>query len=131
MLDAIDRAMADLHMCNVHRRDDRGSRWIRDNILSPCGDHRDLILKIALARFVNEPDALVKIDWLKPYDPVYLRNVLGAHQAAGGSIHRNAFKGPMPRSLNDDVDWERWNTVGMAIYAASGGAAGDLGGDRA
>jgi hypothetical protein len=98
--DALDAILAAQHFCNLHRRDDRTSIWVRVNIVEPRRDDPDSFLKIAVARFTNEIAALAEIDWLRPFDLVTLHDGLKARQARGETIFRTqAYKYPMPPEL--------------------------------
>jgi len=44
--------------CNLHRKNDRVSKWIIDNLLLPYEDCEDLFFIAAIARYVNLPTTL-------------------------------------------------------------------------
>jgi hypothetical protein len=92
-----DPVMAAAYLCNVHHKDDRGSRWKRANIIEPCRNDPDLAIKVAIAVFINEQAALAEIDWTAPLDLARYRTVLEAREARGEKIFRtDAYKPPMP-----------------------------------
>jgi hypothetical protein len=88
------------HFCNVRREDDRGTRWVTTNIVEPCRDDPDLFLKVAIARFINEPAALAELDWQASLDLANMLKVLEARQARGETVFRTkAYKYPMPPEI--------------------------------
>jgi DNA polymerase len=92
-----DPLLAVGHFCHIHHEDDQGSRWKIANIIAPNRDDPDLVVKVALACFINEPAALAEIDWQKPVDLGYYRTVLEARQVRGETVFRTkAYKPPMP-----------------------------------
>jgi hypothetical protein len=92
-----DPILAAGHFCNMHREHDRVTRWIMAHVIEPNRDDPDLVLKIALARFLNEPAALAEIDWTAPFDLKAMYAVLKARQDRGEKIFRtDAYKPPMP-----------------------------------
>jgi hypothetical protein len=83
--------------CNIRSSDDAVNRWVRANVIEPNRGDPDLVLKVALARFLNEPAALQRLNWTAAFNLGQIREVLEAHQAAGGKLFRTeAYKPPMP-----------------------------------
>jgi hypothetical protein len=92
-----DPILAGGHFCNVHRENDRVSRWITAHVIEPNRDDPDLVLKVALARFLNEPEALARLHWPAPFNLAQIYQVLQAHWDQGGKLFRtSAYKPPMP-----------------------------------
>lgn len=62
---SVDRSMAGVRYCNVHREDDKVTRWVRDNWRNPNSDSPLLTLGMVAARMINWPDTLeeVKFPW--------------------------------------------------------------------
>jgi hypothetical protein len=56
------------HFTNLHAENDRGFREIYWQIVHPCRDDPGLLLKLAVAVFTNQPEALRQIDWTRPVD---------------------------------------------------------------
>jgi hypothetical protein len=99
-MQAIRDIVAQSHFCNIHRRDDRTSRFVRDRIVLPNRDDPDLFLKIITFRCFNERTAGETIDWRRPFDLDYIYGTLKAHQAAGGKVFRTAaYKMPLPKEV--------------------------------
>jgi hypothetical protein len=92
--------LATEHFCNVHREHDRVSRWIMAHVIEPNRNDPDLVLKIALARFLNEPEALARLHWPARFNLAQIHEVLQTHAAQGGKLFRTAaYKPPMPPEL--------------------------------
>ena len=53
--------------CNVRREEDRVTRWIAERWRNPHADDPDLWFAMAVARFVNWPDALAEIGYPVPW----------------------------------------------------------------
>lgn len=90
-----DPAMANVRYCNVHREDDKVTRWIKknwrdDNVYSPL-----LTLGMVAARMVNWPDTLEVIQF--PWDGltdnwrVHGRNVIRRAQTNGLKAWTSAY----------------------------------------
>lgn len=62
---SVDPNMAGVRYCNVHREDDKVTRWVRDNWRNPNADSPLLTLGMVAARMINWPDTLeqVKFPW--------------------------------------------------------------------
>jgi len=83
------------YFCNVHRENDRVSRWIAQNWRDPRRDDPDLWFAMTVARCINEPDALAELGYPVPFDVEHVRNVLAARQLRGDKVFRtDAYKPP-------------------------------------
>jgi len=76
-----DPIMQVASFCNVHREDDRVSRWIAKNWRTPHADDPDLWFAMVVARLVNWPDTLAEIDYPVPWDPDHFLAVMVARRA--------------------------------------------------
>lgn len=65
-----DPAMNTVRYCNVHREDDKVTRWIRDNWRNNHADQKSLTYAMVAARMVNWPDTLSEIGY--PSDLVFI-----------------------------------------------------------
>lgn len=63
------------YFCNVHREDDRVTRFIRQ-MYSPHVKHELFEANIILSRFLNWPDTLKWIGYQKTWDPVSVNTML-------------------------------------------------------
>jgi hypothetical protein len=88
--------------CNAYRSHDKVSRWVFDHILTPNCDDPDLWFAVAVARFINEPDAVAAIGELVPFDPARAQAALEAREARKEKNFRsNAYKLPIPPTKDD------------------------------
>jgi hypothetical protein len=53
-----DPVLRKVRFTNVHRENDRVTRWIKDNWRQPYHDHPNIVLGMVLARMVNRPETL-------------------------------------------------------------------------
>lgn len=53
-----DPILGSAYFTNVHREDDKVSRWIQANITDPFTDHSQLPLMLGVARWINRPATL-------------------------------------------------------------------------
>ena len=81
------------YFCNVHREDDKVTRWIRGNYTPEVlGDHYDYA--IVAARIFNWPDTLDGLLWkggLIPYNAQRMEEYLLEKQEAGEKIWGGAY----------------------------------------
>jgi len=70
-----DWVFQQIYFCNVHREDDRVTRWLREHWNNPF--HPKYEVAICLARMVNWPDTLqiIQPPWNFPDDYNYLAYV--------------------------------------------------------
>jgi hypothetical protein len=88
-----DSILATARFCNVHREDDRVSRWIATNWRDPHAAEADpyfvdLWFAMAVARFVNSPQALAEIRFPLPWDAENFLSVMAARKARGDVCFR-------------------------------------------
>jgi len=56
--------------CNVHREDDKVTRWVRENWRDPHADDPDLWFALLVARrCINNPAAMAELGYPVPWDP--------------------------------------------------------------
>lgn len=53
-----DVILQSYRFCNIRRMDDKVSLWLYDNWYKPYFNHPDMLLAIAIARFLNKPESL-------------------------------------------------------------------------
>jgi hypothetical protein len=71
-----DPILRDKKFCNVHREDDRGTRWIADHWRTPHADDPDLWFAMVVARNVNRIESLTEIGYPVPWDPDHFVEVM-------------------------------------------------------
>lgn len=64
-----DPILAKFRFCNVHRENDRVTRWIHTNWLEPNTFDPDVWFAMAVARHVNLPQTLAAIGYPVPWNP--------------------------------------------------------------
>lgn len=62
---SLDPNMADVRYCNVHREDDKVTRWIKKNWRDPNAQSPLLTLGMVTARMINWPETLAEIGFPK------------------------------------------------------------------
>jgi hypothetical protein len=84
--------------CNVYREHDAVTRWITANVVERFRDDPDLWFGLALARCINEPDALAELlPHLLPFAAGQCLAILQARQARADKCFRtDAYKPPTP-----------------------------------
>ncbi len=71
-----DPILQSYRFCNVHREDDRVTRWIADNWRTPYAEYQDLWHLMTLARWFNEPQTLAEYETLNRGFPHWDRRAL-------------------------------------------------------
>lgn len=56
-----DPIVANTRFCNVHREDDKVTKWIKENWRDPYSDHPHLAFAMCLARVINWPPTLLRL----------------------------------------------------------------------
>jgi hypothetical protein len=77
------------YFCNVHREDDKVTRFIR-KLYSPYVRHSLFVHNIILSRFLNWPPTLDQLDFQAGWDPPYANRVLNECKAMG-KVWGNAY----------------------------------------
>lgn len=87
-----DPILREWRFCNVHREDDRVTRWITDNWRTPHKDDPNLWFALLLARFVNWPDTLGEIGWPVPWDGgKRFKRVMADRRRRGEKVYSGAY----------------------------------------
>ena len=88
-----DKILRNYRFCNVHREDDRVTRWIADHWRSPYSTHQDIWFWMMIARLLNQPESIVQLP--RPaakWDPVKdFTKPLQLHKAKGGKTFNAAY----------------------------------------
>jgi hypothetical protein len=77
------------YFCNVHREDDRVTKFIR-RMYSPRVRHYLFPHNIILSRFLNWPDTLDALGYIDVWDPSYVQSVLNGQKVLG-KVWGNAY----------------------------------------
>ena len=59
-----DPMLATYRFCNVHREDDKVTRYIKEHFRDPYDGHPSMILNMIMCRLINWPDTLGKIGFI-------------------------------------------------------------------
>lgn len=105
------------HFCNVHREDDKVTRWVRDNWRNPNATDADLWFALLVARrCLNNPASMADLGYPVPWHPEKFR-AMCKRRGKGNIYHSRAYKlvlahakGPLPESqlrLILNPAWER------------------------
>lgn len=86
---SLDPTFQTTYFCNVHREDDKVTRFIR-RMYSPKVYHKLFVHNIILARFLNWPPTLDYIQYLDEWDFDYLKSMLNDLKRQG-KVWGNAY----------------------------------------
>lgn len=70
-----DRILQNYRFCNVRREDDKVTRWINDNWRTPLGHDPDLWFWMLVARLVNNPDTLMRLNFGKWNEEKFIKTL--------------------------------------------------------
>ena len=85
------RILREWSFCNVERERDRTTVWIRENWREPHRDDPLVWFAMAVARFVNLPDALAKLGYPIPWDREHFIAVMQRRKAAGEQLQGGGY----------------------------------------
>lgn len=89
-----DRILAEWRFCNVNRNDDTVTKWIMGNYVKHETDPVTLVMKLAVARFINWPDTLDHIQRYGAFstyggwEPEKFKKVM---EVKGGKLYTGAY----------------------------------------
>lgn len=86
-----DPILREWSFCNVHREDDRVTRWISDRWRCPNREDPDLWFAMVVARHLNWPPALAELDYPIPWNPEHFIEVMRARENAGQKSFNDAY----------------------------------------
>lgn len=92
--------------CNVHREDDKVTRWIAEHWRTPFADHKDLWFAMVVARLFNLPSTLAElgIAYVIEWKPERARKLLH-HARKRGPIFNGAYIVSTNGNAMDKVDY--------------------------
>jgi len=85
-----DPILQKYRFCNVHREDDRVTRWIRQS-WGGWVDHPNYTLGMAIARFFNWPDTLDELGFPLVWDPTVALKKVQNRAARGEKVWSSAY----------------------------------------
>lgn len=93
-----DPVLAKYKFTNIHRRDDRVSRWIIQNIIKPNEHRGDLWFILLIARLINWPPTLqhliddgVLFKRAGDFDPEEFSRSVESYKATGNKVYSGAY----------------------------------------
>lgn len=87
---SVDPVFQSTYFCNVHRENDKVTRWIRERY-SGFVDHPLFEYNMVLCRFLNSPPTLSELGYLHEHDPEWLLAKLEQRAARGDKVWGNAY----------------------------------------
>lgn len=88
-----DPILQDFKFCNVHREDDRTTRWITLNWRTPHIDDPDLWFAMVIARrTLNWPPSMDVLGYPVPWDPKNFVELMKAREASGMKSYDTAYQ---------------------------------------
>lgn len=86
-----DPILQTYRFCNVHREDDKVTRWIAQNWRKPYDGHPNMVGAMAMARLVNWPDTLAELGFPEKWDRKHFIDVIAARKARGEKAWTGAY----------------------------------------
>jgi hypothetical protein len=86
-----DPILQTYRFCNVHREDDRVTRWIHSNWLRPNEEHPNMPFAMGIARMVNYPETLADIGFPYTWDPNHFISAIAKRKDRGLKTWTSAY----------------------------------------
>lgn len=86
-----DPILQSYSFCNVHREDDRVTRWVAKNWREPNVTDPNLWFAMAVARAINWPDTLAELGYPRRWNAVRATTLLEARAARGEKVYTGAY----------------------------------------
>lgn len=86
-----DPILGQYRFCNVHREDDRVTRWIAIGWRQPNVGDPDLWFAMVVARFVNWPETLAEISYPVPWRRQWFLDVMSARKRRKAKLYTGAY----------------------------------------
>lgn len=86
-----DEILQSYRFCNVRRKDDKVSQWLIDNWYKPNFDHKNMLLAVALARFVNRLESLEFVGFPKRWNKNEVKKRLRRFRDADNTVFNGAY----------------------------------------
>ncbi len=97
-----DPILQTYRFCNVHREDDRVTRWIKANWRDPHYDDPYLWFAMLVARLINWPPTLGKIGYPIPWKPERIAEILKTLKRSGNKVYGSACNAVGTHGVNND-----------------------------
>jgi hypothetical protein len=86
-----DQILRDAYFTNIHREDDKVTRWISQHWREPHAADPDLWFAMTVARFVNWTLTLAEIGYPVPWKPEHFLAVMARRKARGETVYGGAY----------------------------------------
>ncbi len=86
-----DDILRTYRFCNVRRMDDKVSLWLMDHWYRPNFDHPNMLLAVALARFINNPNSLDYVGFPLEWKPGAIKARLREVKKQGLRVFNPAY----------------------------------------
>lgn len=86
-----DLILHQFRFCCPRRMDDKVSKWLLSNWYEPYFDHPNMLVAVALARFINLPESLEAVGFPQLWDPVWVKGVLTERKRKGFKTFNAAY----------------------------------------
>jgi hypothetical protein len=86
-----DPILREYRFCNIHREQDRTTKWIATNWRKPHADDPNLWFAMAVARFVNWPPTLTELGFPVPWQPDQFLDVMEKRKRRGQKLEGDAY----------------------------------------
>jgi hypothetical protein len=101
-----DSILQRFRFCNVHREDDRVTRWLRAEYYPTFEGEKDVWFAAVVARLFNLPESLASIQrHIVPFRPVRMRAILHSRRARGEKNFNAAYIVSTNGVAMDKVDY--------------------------
>lgn len=101
--------------CNVHREDDKETRWLHQNWLHPHADDPDVWFAMAVARHVNKSSTLAAMGYPVPWKPKKFIDVIQARMLRKEKAYNAAY---MIRASRGDEWADKSEYLAKAVLGA-------------
>jgi hypothetical protein len=110
-----DYVLANYRFCNVHRRDDKVSAWIIDNIYEPLHGSPAIFMAAYVARWFNKIETLdlIKDEMKGEFDLMRMKEILHPVFSQGNPIFGSAYiiQSPTGENKLDGILWAIGNVT--------------------
>jgi len=117
-----DEILQKYRFCNVRRMDDKVSRWLLKNWYKPYFGHPNMLMAVALARFLNLPKTLEHIRFPTRWNPESIKKQLHSFEKNNKPIWNSAYmvRGNSAKSKIDSVvDYNVQPLINVVVHPSS------------
>lgn len=105
---SLDKIMQEYRFCNVHRENDRVTRWIKKNWRDPHQHDPHLWHRMLVARLFNWPPTLEFMGYPDPWNPMDLLQRLREYRGNGNKVFTGAYIVSTNGRPMDKLDYVLW-----------------------